>query len=136
MNPIMRVSKKTKRFLQNESRNKSGYSEPAHRNGCRLFQEALEENDERRIKRLITSRCNSVFLALIEEAHGRIKRIIHTRIIQDMERVALKAFFTKEADELLDDKLYKLAECRDSKKRSRMSPNKLFSLYSACNSLC
>lgn len=75
-----------------------------------MIREALEDHEGRRLKRLVDGNCEKVILALFEEAHELAKENVCKPIFEVMEQVAVKDFFTAEADELLEDKMYRLAE--------------------------
>lgn len=49
-------------------------------------------------------------LDLFEEAHEQAKRNDHTSVFVVKEQAAMKAFCTGEAEEILEDNKYKLAE--------------------------
>lgn len=79
-----------------------------------MNREAVEEHEEGRIRRLIDDRGEKVVLALFEEADDRTKRNDYTHIISVILKTTVKAFFNGGAVELLQDKLYSLAEFQDS----------------------
>lgn len=73
----------------------------------------LDKHQEGRPRRLIDDRCEKVVLALFEEALVRAKGIVRTPVFRVMTQTAVKAFFAGGADELLHDKIHKLAEYQD-----------------------
>lgn len=54
-----------------------------------------------------------MLLDLFEEDRAQAKRNVYTLVFEVMEQVAVNAFLTGGADELLDDKMYKPAESQD-----------------------
>lgn len=50
---------------------------------------------------------------LFGEAHEQAERIVHALVFAVMEHAALKAFYSREADKVLDDKMYELTESQN-----------------------
>lgn len=61
------------------------------------------------LRRLLKDKYINVVPNLFKEAHRKSKRNVHTPVFNIMGQAAMKAFFTREADELHNDKIYKLA---------------------------
>lgn len=71
---------------------------------------AFEERDRRELRRLIDSRYKIVLIARFQEAHEPAKRNVYTDVFEVMKQVSVNFFFQDEADRLLDDNMYQLAE--------------------------
>lgn len=95
-----------KAYLVSETR----YSGPTHDDVRRMLQDAVKEHENGRLRSLIDDRCEKGILTLIKEARKFALETFRTPIFDVMELKAFKAFFTREADVLLDDKMYKLSE--------------------------
>lgn len=80
----------------------------------RLICRALEEYEKERLARLVDDRYEKVVLPLFEEAHGHAKGNVFTPVVEAIQQAVVKAFFNKRADELRNDKMYKLAESHDT----------------------
>lgn len=91
----------------------SGYSGPTHDSVRRLICKSLKKLEQRRIGLLTNDKCKNVVLHLYDDAHEQAERTLHTPIFKVIEQVAVKSFFTREADTLLDEKIYKLAVSED-----------------------
>lgn len=62
------------------------------------------------LRELIDKKGKKMILALLEEAHEPSKEHIYKPVLTVMVQTNVKSFCTGRADELLDDKMYKLAE--------------------------
>lgn len=100
-------------MLENESTIESGYSEPTRVDVRSMIREALGEQTEKRLGRLIDDGCKKIVLACFEEAHERAKRKFYTPVFGVKEQVAVKDIFITGASELHDDKTYRLVESHD-----------------------
>lgn len=77
-----------------------------------MIREVVEDRDEETLRRLPDNRCKKAFLALFEKALDRGSENCCTAV-KVMRQAAIKTFFTREADELADDKIYKLAKSQN-----------------------
>lgn len=76
----------------------------------RLIFEAPEEHKDWRLERLIEDRCKSVVLAHIRNAHERAEKNFYSPVVRLAEPECRDKFYTRGADELLEDKMYRIAE--------------------------
>lgn len=70
-----------------------------------MIREAFEEHEERILRVLIDDGCEKVVFAHFEEAHECAKGNVCILGFEVIEQAAVKAFFTRGADELLVDKI-------------------------------
>lgn len=75
-----------------------------------MILEVLKEHKEGRLRRLTDDRCEKFVLRILEDAHERTKENFYMFVFEVTGQIAIKTFLTAGADELLDDKMYKLAE--------------------------
>lgn len=94
---------------KNESCTQSGYSGPAHYGVCGLIREALKEQKQSRLRRLLDERQKNVALDSFKDALQQAKSNFYTHVFQVMEHMDMKDFFNGKAEELLNDEMYKLA---------------------------
>lgn len=66
---------------------------------------AQMDHEQWKLRLLTDERCKNVLLDLLKEAHKKAKGNACAPIVEVLERVALKPFYTGGAEELLDDKM-------------------------------
>lgn len=88
----------------NKSPNKYRYTGSAHGDVRRMILESLEVYVQRKLRRIIDVRREKVSLELFKEAHERAKKVVSTAIFKVIELVAVKAFFFRAADEIIEKK--------------------------------
>lgn len=75
-------------------------------------------------------------LYLFEEAHEQVKKNIHTTLFGVIEQTAVKTFFNEGANELLDEKMYKLADFQDVTQRLVRHLRKPSTITAPVTTLC
>lgn len=93
---------------ENESSTEFGYSRPTNDDMRHLFCDVLEDPEEKRLRRLVDSRCENIVHALFEGAHTRVNRNVHTFLSDVLELASVKVFFSRGVGYLLSDKMYEL----------------------------
>lgn len=97
----------------NKSASASGHNRLNHENVRRMVLEAIKKHQEISFRRLVDASCKQVVLTILREAKERALNKIHTPIYKVMELAAVKTFFLRGTDELLDEKINKPAEFHD-----------------------
>lgn len=93
-----------------KSLSESGYTGPTHDNVHRIIREALVKHKKDRLRHHIDDRCEKVVLDLFQEALERTMGNTQSSTYRVMQQAAVKAFFSGGADELLHQKMYKIAK--------------------------
>lgn len=69
-------------LFENKTAGEFAYAGPTHNEACRRIQKAFAAHEEPRIRRLIDSGCNKVFIALFREPHERVMNNFYTPIYE------------------------------------------------------
>lgn len=101
-------------ILKSELISKSGYDVQSSDNVRRMILEALVEKEEVKLRRLIDSRWEKVVPLLFQDVLFHAKNV-HTPSLKVMVQKVASAFFTGDADEVLDEKVHIIAESRTLK---------------------
>lgn len=100
---------------ENEPSIEYGYAGPTHGDVRRMVLEALHKREKDRLRHLVHDRCTEGILLLFQQAQERAIDNVYTRICKVLAQEGVNAFLTEGAEELFDEKMYRLAEIQDYK---------------------
>lgn len=97
----------------NERTNESGYSGLTHEHVRFLIFGACEEQKQQTFTRLVHNRYKNLVFDLFGKAHEQARGNVYTSVFDVMEQAAVKALLAQGADELPEEKHYKLRQSHE-----------------------